>query len=86
MNNLDKKGWEFSKEEKYSIDWLEAHGFEVTVKKRCLSKDVIEVMKNGLAFRFDLPLGRQKINYKSVMDQFDEDWKMFCRIQHKSID
>lgn len=33
MINTDVAKWDFSRQEKYAIDWFNAHGFDGTIKK-----------------------------------------------------
>ena len=81
MRNLDKHEWEFCKGEKYAIKWLEEHGFDITIKKRYISKTKIEVEKDGTVYDFSLPLGDPKISYKKVMEQFEKNFAMYCELQ-----
>jgi len=70
MINLDTHEWDFSKGEMYAINWLECHGFDVTIRKRYITKDIIEVSKDGLVYIFHLPCGDSKIKYNQIMRQF----------------
>lgn len=80
MKNLDTHEWAFSKGEKYAIQWLESHGFDVTLKKRHISVDIFSVSKDGITDTFRLPLGDAKINYRKVMEQFDSNFKMLAKL------
>ena len=80
MINLDKHEWTFSKGEKYAFRWLEAHGFDVTIEKRFVSCDHLTVAKDGCVYRFWLPLGDNRINYKQVMEQFSSSFEGYVRL------
>lgn len=83
MQNLDRKEWEFTQGEKYAIEWLEEHGFDVILEKRYISKDIFRVSKDGLTDKFQLPLGNHKINYCGVMDQFDKHWALLSALTER---
>jgi len=80
MNNLDKHEWTFSNGERYAIKWLEENGFEVILEKRFISCDRLTVIKNGIEYKFRLPLGDKRINYKKIMEQFENDFEIYTRL------
>ena len=80
MTNLDKHEWDFSEGEQYAINWLEEHGFEVTLNKRFVSVDHFTVSKNGVTDELRLPLGDPGIDYRSFMEQFGRNFEMLCEL------
>ena len=80
MTNLDKHEWDFSKGELYAINWLEEHGFEVTLNKRFVSVDRFTVSKDGVTDEFRLPVGDPNIDYHSLMEQFGRNFEMLCEL------
>jgi hypothetical protein len=81
MKDLSGKEWDYDKGEKYAIQWFEEHGFDVTLKKRYISKDVFEVSKDGVTDTFELPLGNKDIKYRNVMEQFEKNFSLLCELQ-----
>ncbi len=80
MKNLDKHEWEFSYGERYAVEWLEGRGYEVVVKRRSVTADEIVASKRNVSYKFRLPLGDNKIDYRSVMEQFEKDFELFVAI------
>lgn len=80
MINLDKHEWDFDNAEKYAVQWLEDHGFDVVLKKRYISKDIFEVSKDGVTDTFELPLGDKKINHRKIMEQFGKNFALLCEL------
>ena len=76
MTNLDKHEWDFSEGEQYAINWLEEHGFEVTLNKRFVSVDRFTVSKDGVTDEFRFPVGTPNIDYHRLMEQFDKNFEM----------
>ena len=76
MTNLDKHEWDFSEGEQYAINWLEEHGFEVTLNKRFVSVDRFTVSKDGVTDEFRLPVGDPNIDYRRLMEQFSINFEM----------
>ena len=76
MTNLDKHEWDFSEGEQYAINWLEEHGFEVTLNKRFVSVDRFTVSKDGVTDEFRFPVGDPNIDYHRLMEQFDKNFEM----------
>lgn len=83
MQNLDKHEWEFSYGERYAVEWLEDRGYEVIVKRRSVTADEIVAEKRNVSYQFRLPLGDNKIDYKSVMEQFEKDFELFAVIAER---
>lgn len=76
MKNLDKHEWDISREEQYAINWWEAHGYDVIIRKRFISKDYCTVSKDGFSMDYDLLLGDAKIDYKKYMQQFEKHFQL----------
>lgn len=74
MKNLDKHEWEFDKGEKYAIKWFEDRGFDVTIKRRYISKTIFEVTKDGVTDNFQLPQGLSSVDYKQVMEAYGKSF------------
>ena len=60
----------------YAINWLEEHGFEVTLNKRFVSVDRFTVSKDGVTDEFRLPVGDPNIDYRRLMEQFSKNFEM----------
>lgn len=76
MKNLDKHEWDFTPDESYAIRWLESHGYEVTIRKRFVSKNYMTISKDGFDYDFDLPLGNPKRKYAAYMKLIDRNFEM----------
>lgn len=81
MKNLDKHEWEFTYGERYAVNWFDDHGFDVVLEKRHVTADYFSVTKRGVSYKFRLPLGDPKINYRKVMEQFEKDFELLCEIE-----
>lgn len=80
MIDITKQKWNFSKEEKYAIKWLNEHGFSGELKKQYISKTVFSVCKDGVQDSFELPQGLKKMNVKKYMEQFSKNWGMLVEL------
>lgn len=80
MIDISNAKWDFSKEEKFAIKWLEENGFEGKVIKQYLSKTEFEISKDGITNKFTLPQGIAFRNIKGYMEQYRENWKMLCEL------
>lgn len=72
--------WDFSKEEKYAIKWLEENGYEGKIVKQYISKTVFEICKDGIADKFELTQGVKTMNIGKYMEQFAKNWQMLCKL------
>ena len=50
------------------MQYLENEGYEVTIKQRTITRDVIFAEKDGISTEIRLPLGDSKIDYKAYME------------------
>lgn len=73
--------WNFSKEEKYAIQWLNDNGFSRRVAKQLLSKTIFEVSKDGVTDQFVLNEGVNSKQMPSCMKQFEKNWETLCELQ-----
>lgn len=80
FTNNDPKPWDLSKGEKYAIKWFAEHNFDVVLKRRTITADTFSVSKSGVSMDFRLPLGDSKINYRKVMEQFEQDWALQLKL------
>ena len=80
MINISNAKWDFSKEEKYVIDWFNKNGFDGKMVKQYISKTVFEISKDGISDKFELPQGIVFKNIKAYMEQFMKNWDMYCEL------
>ena len=78
MINISNAKWDFSKEEKYVINWFNKNGFDGKIVKQYISKTVFEISKDGISDKFELPQGIVFKNIKAYMGQFMKNWDMYC--------
>ena len=76
MTNLDKKEWEFSRGERYAVEFLEDKGFAVTIRQRYISKDYLTIERGGISYDVEIPLGDPDINYAKYMPHIVENFEM----------
>lgn len=81
MIDISNAKWDFSKEEKYAIKWLNENNFDGKIIKQYISKTVFEISRDGVSDKFELPQGVVFKNIKGYMNQFMNNWKMFCELQ-----
>lgn len=75
MIDTTKQKWDFSKEEKYAIAFLNEYGFSGDVVKQYIGKTVFTVCKDGLQDCFELPQGLKQKELKRRMEQFLRNWE-----------
>jgi len=80
MISISNAKWDFSKEEKYVIDWFNKNGFDGKIVKQYISKTVFEISKDGISDKFELPQGIVFKNIKAYMEQFMKNWDMYCEL------
>lgn len=80
MIDISKCKWDFSKEEKFVIKWLDDNGFNGKILKQYVSKTIFEIEKDGITDRFELPQGIVFKNISGYMDQFNKNWDMLCEV------
>lgn len=80
MIDISKAKWDFSKEEKYAIKWLEDNGFEGRIEKQYVSKTIFTISKNGVTTKFELPQGVVFKNIASYMEQYKRNWELTCEL------
>ena len=73
--------FDFSKEEKFVIEWFEKNGFDGALNKQYVSKTIFTVKKNDVTDKFELPQG---IAFKSIsdyMEQYARNFEMLCKLK-----
>lgn len=81
MIDTSKQKWDFSKEEEFSIKWLNDNGFDGELEKQYVSKTIFSLEKDGVKSKFELPQG---IVFKSIsdyMEQFEKNWEILVRLE-----
>lgn len=81
MINTSGAKWDFSKTEKFAVEWFNDHGFEGEIVKQYLSKTVFKVFKDGVTDTFELS---QDIAYKDIeryMNQFAKNWEVLQELR-----
>lgn len=73
--------WDFSKEEKFAIQWFNDNGYDGKIIKQYISKTVFEISKDGITEKFELPQGIVFRNIKGYMEQYRKNWEMLCELQ-----
>lgn len=79
MIDISNAKWDFSKEEKYVIDWFNRNGFDGEIIKQYVSKTIFEISKNGATDRFELPQDLKNVG--RYMEQFGRNWEILCELQ-----
>ncbi len=82
MIDISSAKWDFSKEEKYVIDWFNKNGYEGKLERQYVSKTVFTVTKDGITDKFELPQGIAFKSISNYMKQFEKNWEMLCEL-HK---
>lgn len=80
MIDISDAKYDFSKEEKYVIKWLNENGFTGKIIKQYVSKTVFEISRDGFSDKFELPQGIIFKNIKWYMEQFMKNWDMYCEL------
>lgn len=81
MIDTSKAKWDFSKQEKYAIDWFNTHEFDGAIEKQYVSKLVFSIKKDETTDKFEL---HQDISLKDMpkyMERFLENWNILCELQ-----
>lgn len=80
---IDTSGakWDFSKEEKYAIEWLNKNGYNGKIVKQYISKTIFEIGKDGVTDKFELPQGIAFKNIANYMEQYRKNWEMLCELK-----
>lgn len=80
---IDTSGakWDFSKEEKYAIEWLNKNEYNGKIVKQYISKTIFEIEKDGVTDKFELPQEIEFKNIKGYMEQYKKNWEMLCELQ-----
>ena len=80
MIDISNAKWDFSKEEKYAIKWLENNGFEGRIEKQYVSKTIFTISKDGVTTKFELPQGVVFKNIAGYMEQYKKNWELTCEL------
>ena len=80
MIDTSNAKWDFSKEEKYVINWFNKNGFSRKIVKQYVSKTIFEITKDDISDKFELPQGIAFKNIKAYMEQFMKNWDMYCEL------
>lgn len=73
--------WDFSKQERYAINFFNAHGFDGELKKQCISKTIFIITKDGISDNFELLSAISMDNIKSYMSRFMINWEMLIKLE-----
>lgn len=82
MIDISNAKWDFSKEEKYAIQWLNDNGYDGKIAKQYVSKTIFEVSKDGVTDKFELPQEVAFKNIKKYMEQYRKNWELLCELQN----
>ena len=80
MIDISNAKWDFSKEEKFAIQWFNDNGYDGKIIKQYISKTIFEISKDGITEKFELPQGIVFKNIKGYMKQFKKNWEMLCEL------
>lgn len=81
MIDLSGAKWDFSKEEKFAIEWLENNGYTGKIVKQYISKTVFDIEKDGVKTKFELPQGIVFKNIGAYMENWRQNWNILCELQ-----
>lgn len=81
MIDVSNAKWDFSKEEKYAIQWFNENGYDGRIIKQYISKTIFEISKDGVTDKFELPQGIVFKNIKGYMEQYRQNWNLLCELQ-----
>lgn len=79
IDTLNAK-WDFSKEEKYVIQWFNDNGYDGKIIKQYISKTIFEISKDGITDKLELPQGIVFKNIKGYMEQYRRNWEILCEL------
>lgn len=80
MIDVSNAKWDFSKEEKFVIEWFDNHGFNGKILKQYVSKTIFQVEKDDITDKFELPQGIVFKDISAYMDQFSKNWDMLYEL------
>ena len=81
MIDISNAKWDFSKEEKFAIQWFNDNGYDGKIIKQYISKTIFEISKDGITEKFELLQGIEFKNIKGYMEQYKKNWEMLCELQ-----
>lgn len=81
MIDTSNAKWEFSKEEKYVIQWFNDNGYDGRIIKQYVGKTLFEISKEGVIDKFELSQGITLKNLEGCMEQYKKNWELFCELQ-----
>ena len=81
MIDISNAKWEFSKEEKFAIQWFNDNGYDGKIIKQYISKTIFEISKDGITDKFELPQGVVFKNIKGYMEQYRKNWELLCELK-----
>ena len=79
MIDTSKAKWEFSKEIKYVIEWLDQNGFDAILEKQNTSKTVFFVSKGGVNDTLEITVSREK-DIKKHLSNFEKSFDLKCEL------
>ena len=79
MIDTSKAKWEFSKEIKYVIVWLDQNGFDAVLEKQNINKTVFSVSKSGVNDTLEITVLREK-DIKKHLSNFEKSFDLKCEL------
>lgn len=83
MIDTSKAKWEFSKEIKYAIEWLDENGFDSILEKQNTSKTVFFVSKGGVNDTLEITVSRER-DIKKHLSNFEKSFDLkreLCKLR-----
>lgn len=81
MIDISNAKWDFSKEEKFTIQWFNDNGYDGKIIKQYISKTIFEISKDGITEKFELPQGIVFRNIKDYMEQYRKNWELLYELK-----
>lgn len=80
MIDVRNAKWNFSKEEKYVIDWLNKNGFTGEIKRQYIGKTIFLIEKDGISDKLEVPNNAENFSISKFMNQFEINWSALCEL------
>lgn len=80
MIDVRNAKWNFSKEEKYAIDWLNKNGFTGELKRQYIGKTIFLVEKDGVSDKLEVQNNAENFSISKFMNQFEVNWNALCEL------
>lgn len=84
--DTSKAKWEFSKEIRHAIEWLDKNGFDAILEKQNTSKTVFFVSKGGVNDTLEITVSRER-DIKRHLSNFEKSFDLkreLCELREQA--